>query len=56
MCSSDLPKPIHEGVRVLKDHLYVSLAEHQIKREEEITKNPLSKVIIHVHVSLFLVI
>ena len=51
-----LPKPIHEGVRVLKDHLYVSLAEHQIKREEEITKNPLSKVFIHVHVALFLII
>lgn len=39
-----LPKPIHEGVKVLKDHLYVSLAEHQVKREEEITKNPLSMV------------
>lgn len=41
-----LPKPIHEGVKVLKDHIYESLAEHQIKREEEITKHPLSKVIL----------
>lgn len=40
-----LPKPIHEGVRVLKDHIYVSLVDHQIKREEEIAKHPLSKVI-----------
>lgn len=39
-----LPKPIHEGVDVLKEHLYLSLADHQIKREEEITKHPLSKV------------
>lgn len=39
-----LPKPIHEGVQVLKDHIYISLAEVQIKREEEITKNPLSRV------------
>ncbi|KAK7485103.1 hypothetical protein BaRGS_00023643, partial [Batillaria attramentaria] len=38
-----LPQPIHEGVKVLKQHLYVSLSELQIKREEEIAKNPLSR-------------
>ncbi|KAJ8301773.1 hypothetical protein KUTeg_020760 [Tegillarca granosa] len=38
-----LPQPIHEGVKVLKQHLYISLTEIQIKREEEIAKNPLSK-------------
>ncbi|XP_059165512.1 striatin-interacting protein 1-like isoform X2 [Physella acuta] len=37
-----LPHPIHEGVKVLKQHLYISLSEVQIKREEEIAKNPLS--------------
>ncbi|XP_005112474.1 striatin-interacting protein 1 isoform X2 [Aplysia californica] len=38
-----LPQPIHEGVKVLKQHLYMSLSEVQIKREEEIARNPLSK-------------
>ncbi|KAI0208952.1 Striatin-interacting protein 1 [Lamellibrachia satsuma] len=38
-----LPQPVHEGMKVLKQHLYISLAEVQIKREEEITKNPFSK-------------
>ncbi|XP_045164509.1 striatin-interacting protein 1-like isoform X1 [Mercenaria mercenaria] len=38
-----LPQPIHEGVKVLKQHLYVSLSELQVKREEEIAKNPLSQ-------------
>ncbi|XP_071500969.1 striatin-interacting protein 1 homolog isoform X2 [Diadema antillarum] len=38
-----LPHPIHEGVQILKKHVYVSLSELQIKREEEINKNPLSK-------------
>lgn len=43
-CSlAGLPQPIHEGVKVLKQHLYVSLSEVQVKREEEIAKNPLSK-------------
>ncbi|KAJ8046474.1 Striatin-interacting protein 1 [Holothuria leucospilota] len=37
-----LPQPIHEGVGVLKKHVYVSLSELQIKREEEINKHPLS--------------
>ncbi len=39
-----LPQPIHEGVNVLKKHVYVSLSEVQIRREEEINKNPISKV------------
>ncbi|CAC5386384.1 Striatin-interacting protein 2,Striatin-interacting protein 1,Striatin-interacting protein 1 homolog,Striatin-interacting proteins 2 [Mytilus coruscus] len=38
-----LPRPIHEGVKVLKQHLYISLTEIQIKKEEEMAKNPLSK-------------
>ena len=43
-CSlAGLPQPIHEGVKVLKRHLYVSLSERQVRREEEISKNPLSR-------------
>ena len=38
-----LPHPIHEGVKVLHKHVYVSLSEVQIRREEEITKNPMSQ-------------
>ena len=38
-----LPQAIHEGARVLNKHVYRSLAEVQIKREEEITANPLSR-------------
>merc|ERR1711981_303375 len=38
-----LPQPIHEGVRILNTHMYRSLTELQIEREEEINKNPLSK-------------
>ncbi|KAI9555338.1 hypothetical protein GHT06_017853 [Daphnia sinensis] len=38
-----LPLPIHEGVRVLKQHTYFSLTEIQIQREEDINKNPVSK-------------
>ncbi|CAB3372424.1 Hypothetical predicted protein [Cloeon dipterum] len=37
-----LPQPIHEGVRVLTQHMYRSLAELQIQREEEIAKNPVT--------------
>jgi hypothetical protein len=44
VCLAGLPQPIHEGVRVLKQHLYVSLAELQIQREEQIARNPISKV------------
>ncbi|XP_078001414.1 striatin-interacting protein 1 homolog isoform X2 [Glandiceps talaboti] len=38
-----LPEPIHEGVRILKKHVYISLSELQIQTEEEITKHPVSK-------------
>ena len=38
-----LPQPIHEGVRILKTHLYKSLAEVQIETEDEIARNPMSK-------------
>jgi len=38
-----LPQPIHEGVRVLKEHMYLSLTEVQIQREDDINKNPISK-------------
>lgn len=39
-----LPEPIHEGVRVLKQHMYKSLAEIQIEMEEELAKSPISKI------------
>ncbi|XP_076338024.1 striatin interacting protein isoform X2 [Tachypleus tridentatus] len=38
-----LPQPIHEGLKVLKQHMYTSLAEIQIKKEEDIAKHPLSQ-------------
>jgi len=38
-----LPHAIHEGARVLNKHVYQSLAEVQIKREEEIAANPISR-------------
>jgi hypothetical protein len=38
-----LPPPIHEGARILNQYVYRSLAESQIKREEEIAANPLSR-------------
>uniref|UniRef100_A0A1B6KHM4 Far11/STRP C-terminal domain-containing protein n=1 Tax=Graphocephala atropunctata TaxID=36148 RepID=A0A1B6KHM4_9HEMI len=37
-----LPQPIHEGVRVLKQHIYTSLAEIQVQQEEDIAKSPIS--------------
>lgn len=37
-----LPYPIQESVRILKQHMYTSLSEEQIKMEENITKYPLS--------------
>ncbi|XP_076641137.1 striatin interacting protein [Halictus rubicundus] len=37
-----LPQPIHEGINTLKRHMYTSLAEVQIKKEEEIARNPMS--------------
>ncbi|CAF0947828.1 unnamed protein product [Didymodactylos carnosus] len=38
-----LPNPIHESVKILKQHLYISLSETQMQNEDEITKYPLSK-------------
>lgn len=37
-----LPQPIHEGVETLRRHMYTSLADIQIKKEEEIARNPIS--------------
>lgn len=37
-----LPYPIHESVKVLKQHLYVSLNDEQIRLEERMIKYPLS--------------
>nr|XP_060632356.1 striatin-interacting protein 2 [Anolis sagrei ordinatus] len=37
-----LPRPIHESVKTLKQHKYVSIAEVQIKSEEEMEKCPMS--------------
>ncbi|XP_068132062.1 striatin-interacting protein 2 [Hyperolius riggenbachi] len=37
-----LPRPIHECVKILKLHKYVSIADVQIKREQELEKCPLS--------------
>lgn len=38
-----LPQPIHEGVRILRSHMYKSLAEVQIETEEDIARNPMSR-------------
>uniref|UniRef100_A0A671LBL0 Striatin-interacting protein 1 homolog n=1 Tax=Sinocyclocheilus anshuiensis TaxID=1608454 RepID=A0A671LBL0_9TELE len=37
-----LPRPIHESIKTLKQHRYVSIAEVQIAKEEEYEKTPLS--------------
>uniref|UniRef100_H3BF37 Striatin interacting protein 1 n=1 Tax=Latimeria chalumnae TaxID=7897 RepID=H3BF37_LATCH len=37
-----LPRPIHESIKTLKQHKYTSVAEVQIKREDEYLKSPLS--------------
>ncbi|KAL2102357.1 hypothetical protein ACEWY4_001525 [Coilia grayii] len=37
-----LPRPIHESVKTLKQHKYVSMAEVQIKREEELQQCPMT--------------
>ncbi|XP_058452901.1 striatin-interacting protein 1 homolog isoform X2 [Malaya genurostris] len=37
-----LPQPIQEGFFTLKKHMYTSLADVQIKKEEDITRNPIS--------------
>ncbi|RWS25142.1 hypothetical protein B4U80_04181 [Leptotrombidium deliense] len=40
--TAGLPEPILEGINILKQHIYVSLAELQMKREEEMAKFPLT--------------
>ncbi|XP_073508616.1 striatin-interacting protein 2 isoform X3 [Phyllobates terribilis] len=37
-----LPRPIHESVKILKQHKYVSVADILIKKEEEMEKCPMS--------------
>jgi hypothetical protein len=37
-----LPNPIHESIKILKQHLYISLADEQIKLEERMAKYPMS--------------
>ncbi|XP_030385935.1 striatin-interacting protein 1 homolog isoform X2 [Scaptodrosophila lebanonensis] len=37
-----LPQPIHEGFNTLQRHMYTSLADMQIKKEEDIARNPIS--------------
>jgi len=37
-----LPYPIHESVKVLKQHMYTSLNDEQVKLEERLVKYPLS--------------
>ena len=37
-----LPYPIHESVRILKQHLFSSLSDEQIKLEEKFYKYPMS--------------
>ncbi|KAI5644394.1 hypothetical protein NE865_03501 [Phthorimaea operculella] len=38
-----LPNPIHEGIDILKKHMYTSLSEIQAERELEIARSPLTK-------------
>ncbi|PAA67327.1 hypothetical protein BOX15_Mlig009864g1 [Macrostomum lignano] len=38
-----LPAPIHESVKVLRQNLYVSLAEMQMRQERDIVSYPLTK-------------
>ncbi|RWS07594.1 hypothetical protein B4U79_06421 [Dinothrombium tinctorium] len=40
--TAGLPSPILEGIKILQQHLYISLSELQMKREEEISKYPLT--------------
>ncbi|NXD73366.1 STRP2 protein, partial [Eolophus roseicapillus] len=37
-----LPRPIHESVKTLKQHKYVSISDIQVKNEEELEKCPMS--------------
>lgn len=38
-----LPQPIHEGIEILKKHMYTSLSDLQVDREFEIARSPLTK-------------
>lgn len=40
--TAGLPEPIVEGIKILQNHVYVSLSDVQITREEELTKYPLT--------------
>jgi hypothetical protein len=40
--TAGLPEPILEGIQILQQHVYVSLSEIQMKREEEMSKYPLT--------------
>ena len=40
--TAGLPDPILEGIKILQNHLYVSLNEVQVKREEDLLKYPLT--------------
>lgn len=40
--TAGLPEPILEGIKILERHIYVSLSEIQMKREEDLTKYPLT--------------
>lgn len=40
--TAGLPSPILESIEVLRKHLYISLSEMQIKREDEIARYPLT--------------
>ncbi|XP_018421302.1 PREDICTED: striatin-interacting protein 2 isoform X1 [Nanorana parkeri] len=37
-----LPRPIHESVKILKQHKYVSVSDVQIKKEQELENCPMS--------------
>ncbi|XP_073755281.1 striatin-interacting protein 2 isoform X3 [Callorhinus ursinus] len=39
-----LPRPIHESVKTLKQHKYISIADVQIKNEEDLEKCPMSLI------------
>ncbi len=40
--SAGLPEPILEGIKILQSHMYISLTELQIKKEEDLIKYPLT--------------
>lgn len=40
--TAGLPDPILEGIKILQNHVYISLTEIQVKREEDLIKYPLT--------------